>query len=197
MNIVNRCVQDIFKYGNECKGTIALVVIVICLGAVGNRIYCRRKDIECLPVSVFFYRLFVWVCDGAYLVYSFYITFGIRYIGMRREVEWIPFVGVWQRPWEYPLLVENVLLFIPFGILVPLTFCRMRKGRLVVLGAFAVSTLIETAQYVFQCGKTEVDDVILNCLGAMIGYGLFVMGRKRRCVSEQSDIEIPCLYGKG
>lgn len=94
---------------------------------------------------------------------------------MRREVEWIPFVGVWKRPWEYPLLVENVLLFIPFGILVPLTFYKMRKGRLVVLGAFGVSTLIETAQYVFQCGKTEVDDVILNCLGAMIGYGVFVM----------------------
>ena len=178
MNIVSRCVQDIVKYGNECKGMIGLVVIAVCLGAVGKRIYCRKKSIECLPASLFFYKLFIWVCNGVYFVYSFYITFGIRYVGMRREVEWIPFVSVWQRPGEYPLLVENVLLFIPFGILAPLTFYKMRKGKQVALGALVISILIEAAQYVFQCGKTEVDDVILNCLGAMIGYGLFVLGRK-------------------
>ena len=110
MNIVSRCVQDIVKYGNECKGMIGLVVIAVCLGAVEKRIYCRKKSIECLPA--------------------------------------------------------------------PLTFYRIRKGKQVALGALVVSILIEAAQYVFQCGKTEVDDVILNCLGAMIGYGLFVLGRK-------------------
>lgn len=178
MNIVSRCVQDIIKYGNECKGMIGLVVMAICLGAVGKRIYSREKGVECLPASRFFYRLFIRVCNGAYFVYSFYITFGIRYVGMRREVEWIPFVSVWQRPGEYPLLVENVLLFIPFGFLMPLTFYKMRKGKQVALGALVISILIETVQYVFQCGKTEVDDVILNCLGAMIGYGLFVLGSR-------------------
>lgn len=178
MNIVSRCVQDIVKYGNGCKEKIGLVVMAICLVAVGKRIYCRKKGIECLPASHSFYRFFIWVCNGAYFVYSFYITFGIRYVGMRREVEWIPFVSVWQRPGEYPLLVENVLLFIPFGILAPLTFYRMRKGKQVALGALVISILIEAAQYVFQCGKTEVDDVILNCLGAMIGYGLFVLGSR-------------------
>ena len=105
----------------------------------------------------------------------------MRYVGERREVQWIPFDGTWERPWEYPLLVENVLLFVPFGILAPLTWTRIRSGKMVVAGAFVVSVIIEAAQYVFRCGKTEVDDVILNCLGAMIGYGVFVLGRKRRC----------------
>ena len=66
MNIVSRCVQDIVKYGNECKGMIGLVVMTICLGAVGIWIYCRKKGIECLPASRFFYRLFICVCNGAY-----------------------------------------------------------------------------------------------------------------------------------
>ena len=46
------------------------------------------------------------------------------------------------------------------GILVSLTFYRMRKGKQVALGALVISILIEAAQYVFQCGKTEVDEVI-------------------------------------
>ena len=112
MNVLSRCVQDIVKYWHECKGMIIFVAIVICIGAFGNRIHCRKKGVVCLPESIFFYRLFIWICNGAYFVYSIYITFGMRYVGMRREVEWIPFVGVWKRPWEYPLLVENVLLFI-------------------------------------------------------------------------------------
>ena len=46
-----------------------------------------------------------WSCDNGDMLWS------------SREVEWIPFVSVWQRPGECPLLVENVLLFIPFGII--------------------------------------------------------------------------------
>ena len=45
MNILNRCVQDIVKYWHECKGMIALVAIVICIGAFGNRIHCWKKGV--------------------------------------------------------------------------------------------------------------------------------------------------------
>lgn len=176
--------QDIIKYWNECRGLIILAVIGVWVVAIGIWIYRRKRGLEYLEGASFFHRIFIWSCNSAYFVYAFYITFGMRYVGERREVQWIPFYGVWERTWEYPLLVENVLLFIPFGILLPFTWARFRNGKQVVVGAFVVSIIIEAAQYVFRCGKTEVDDVILNCLGAMIGYGAFVLGRKIRCINK-------------
>ena len=93
--------------------------------ALSIRMYRRKAGLECLAESVFCRGLFIWICNSVYFVYAFYITFGMRYVGERREVQWIPFDGIWERPWEYPLLVENVLLFVPFGILAPLTWTRI------------------------------------------------------------------------
>lgn len=184
MNVISRCIQDIIKYWNECWWMIVLAAMGTFVMALGIRMYRRKAGLECLVLPVFYYRLFIWLCNSVYFVYAFYITFGMRYVGERREVQRIPFDGVWERPWEYPLLLENVLLFVPFGILMPLTWTRFWSGKMVGIGAFVVSVIIEVAQYVFRCGKTEVDDVILNCMGAMIGYGVFMLGRKIRCVSK-------------
>ncbi len=178
MNVISRCIQDIIKYWNECRWIVGLVVMGICIWTVGSEVYRRKKDVEIVSLLTGCYKLLLRICNGVYFAYAFYITFGMRYVGERREVQWIPFDGVWERPWEYPLLVENVLLFIPFGILIPHTYVRMRSGKRVLMGALATSVMIEVAQYVFRCGKTEVDDVILNCLGAIVGYGLFVIGSK-------------------
>lgn len=174
MQIISRCIQDIIKYWNECWWMIGLVVISVCVAAVMIQLYRKKQGMECLAMSAFCYRLFVYSCNSVYLFYSFYVTFGMRYVGMRREVKWIPFEGIWTRPWEIPLLIENVLLFVPFGVLLPVTFSKIRSWKIVLTSAGLYSILIEVLQYVFRCGKSEVDDCILNCLGAMIGYGLFL-----------------------
>lgn len=179
MSIVSRCIQDIIKYWKECREIVFIVVLVIFVVAAGVRIYRRKNGLKYDSVAVFCYKVLVAVCDSIYVTVSFYITFGMRYVGERQEVQWIPFEEVWGNIWELPLLVENCLLFVPFGILTPLTFYRFRNWKKIAKYAFLLSILIESAQYIFQCGKTEVDDVILNCLGAMVGYGLFVLVSKR------------------
>ena len=65
----------------------------------------------------------------------------------------------------------NVFLFIPFGFMLP--WCAEKLQRLwkVLLIAAAFSILIEAAQYFLRIGYCELDDVIHNTLGAMIGYG--------------------------
>lgn len=176
MEITRRCVQDILLYGNQCKEWILLVVVLICIITVAAQIVQTKKGLCSVDFHTFFYKLFVYIFDAVYLTYSFYVTFGMRYIGMRQEVKWIPFKGIWTTPWEIPLLVENILLFLPFGILAPLTFSRFRNWKMVLKSAVVCSALIEVLQYIFQCGKSETDDCILNCLGAMIGYGLFACG---------------------
>ena len=75
--------------------------------------------------------------------------------------------------------VANILFFIPFGLLFPrgLIFPNQpwsgKTGRglkPVLLSALVFSVSIETIQYVATLGVTELDDVICNTLGAVIGF---------------------------
>ena len=61
--------------------------------------------------------------------------------------------------------LSNIAFFIPYGILFP-----VKKCYVVLVSSFVFSVLIETAQYVYRLGLCELDDVICNTLGAMIGF---------------------------
>lgn len=185
MGIINRCIQDIIKYWNECWKYAVLIAGVICFAAIIIRLYRKKSGAEIESVKSFMYKLLFLLCDSIYLTYSFYITFGMRYVGERQEVQWIPFADVWNNPWEIPLLIENILLFIPFGLLAPFTSYRFRSKKVILIGTVITSLCIEELQYVFRCGKTEVDDVILNSIGGMIGYGLFsILWNKKERIKE-------------
>ena len=61
--------------------------------------------------------------------------------------------------------IENVLLFIPFGLLFP-----KNDYRVVLLSGFLMSICIETVQYFGCLGLCELDDVICNTLGSLSGF---------------------------
>ena len=64
--------------------------------------------------------------------------------------------------------IKNILAFIPFGYLFP-----QRKSIIkAVLAAAFFSLFIETVQYVFNVGWCEVDDILSNAFGALIGSWL-------------------------
>ena len=65
-------------------------------------------------------------------------------------------------------LLGNIGLFIPFSIILILVF-RIKNGVVVMLSAFLFSLCIELIQYVFHLGVADVDDILLNTLGALIG----------------------------
>lgn len=67
-------------------------------------------------------------------------------------------------------LFLNVLMMVPFGILVPLIHERLNKFSYAFLSGMMVSIVIETVQLVFRLGECDIDDVISNTLGAAIGY---------------------------
>ncbi len=68
--------------------------------------------------------------------------------------------------------VMNVVVFIPLGSLLGLAFKKMNWKKVVLLGG-ALSILIETLQYVLERGFAEVDDVMHNIAGCLIGYGIY------------------------
>ena len=74
-------------------------------------------------------------------------------------------------------MVGNMLLFLPFGVLVPWYCARGRSLRAVLLAALCVSTAIESLQFVERAiglsRSTDIDDVILNVTGALIGLACY------------------------
>jgi glycopeptide antibiotics resistance protein len=89
----------------------------------------------------------------------------------KRSVNLVPFSRASGSPAES---VDNVLVFIPFGVLLSVTCKRLgfwSKLLVVLLASLAA----ESIQYLFAIGATDITDVITNTVGGLIGiigYGL-------------------------
>lgn len=94
----------------------------------------------------------------------------------------VPFVEI-RRFWVYRKqlgflavftnLFGNVAGFLPFGFILPLIIHRMRSGLLITLMGFGLSATVEIIQLFTKVGSFDVDDLILNTVGAALGYLLF------------------------
>jgi glycopeptide antibiotics resistance protein len=71
-------------------------------------------------------------------------------------------------------LVGNIILLVPVGFLVPFIYRDITWKKSIVLAA-ASGLVIEVAQVLLHVGIFDIDDVILNALGVMLGYGAFVV----------------------
>lgn len=70
-------------------------------------------------------------------------------------------------------LFGNILAFIPFGIFLPAIFSKMRHLGFIVLHSFWLSLFIELFQLLSHFGEFDVDDILLNCFGALLGYCIY------------------------
>ena len=65
-------------------------------------------------------------------------------------------------------ILGNIVVLIPLGIYSAVL--RKNKGFLLSLfGVFSISFLFELLQFVFARGASDIDDIILNCVGGLIG----------------------------
>lgn len=68
----------------------------------------------------------------------------------------------------------NIALLIPLGFLLPFVYQNITWKKTLVL-AVAAGLAIETTQTVLRVGIFDIDDVILNALGVMLGYWAFLV----------------------
>lgn len=75
-------------------------------------------------------------------------------------------------------LVGNVMLFLPFGLLLPSLFNNVNSFQKVIFITLLISFGLELIQLFTVLGTFDVDDVILNVLGANIGFGMYILAKE-------------------
>ena len=82
----------------------------------------------------------------------------------------------------------NIVLFMPFGFLLPTIWPQFRKMKNTVCAGFFFSLAIELNQ-LLNNRITDVDDLFTNTLGAIIGYFLYSVLFKLICKREEKKLD--------
>lgn len=98
----------------------------------------------------------------------------IATINVDFNVNLIPFADIFSNYIQY---VQNIVLFIPLGFMLPLLWSKYQNPRKALVCGFLLSLVIELMQ-LLNFRATDIDDLLMNTLGTGIGYLLFWGGRK-------------------
>ena len=72
--------------------------------------------------------------------------------------------------------IMNVVVFIPVGLLLGIAFKQVTWWKVLLVGC-SISAVIELLQFFFMRGFSELDDVMHNTLGCLIGFGFMIILR--------------------
>lgn len=102
----------------------------------------------------------------------FKLQFSITALDRVREINLIPFYYKEEISFHATEVLENVLIFVPFGIYLCLVFQRSRlRSKLLFIAG--MSMLLEVCQYVLAVGISDITDLITNISGGLIGIFLY------------------------
>lgn len=97
------------------------------------------------------------------------IVFFCREPGSRVGTD-LRFMGTWGTTMQdHAWVIENIFLFLPFGFLFPVLLPKKKTAWTIPVG-FLCSVAIEYCQLRTGRGFCQLDDVIMNTLGAVIGF---------------------------
>ena len=107
---------------------------------------------------------------AVYLMFTFYLTVVSRASSGNNLIrtEWLEGYKSIHDVYANSENCLNILLFVPIGFLVGLVARKYRLIYAVLVGLF-VSETIECAQLIWQRGTFDVNDLMNNTIGAMVG----------------------------
>lgn len=115
------------------------------------------------------------------VVFIYSMTVFLRPSSENRVLNLIPFwsFSAESADLQNSLYVENlmnVLMFIPFGLLIGCAYRGVSWKKLIIV-ALCFSISIEVLQYIFKRGLAELDDVMNNTMGTIFGFGIYTIIR--------------------
>lgn len=133
--------------------------------------YQRKNNVDWLRHAA------CYVFIGACVLISFATLFlGIRFNLNYGKLNLRPFIWITEvydmgfRPMIEQLIL-NVFMFIPLGFLLPIIFKTLRSFWKTTVCSLGITFFIEFVQY-FTGRSADIDDLIMNLLGGMLGYGV-------------------------
>lgn len=145
--------------------------------------YGKRPFVRHLSIYVFI-GVFLCLLYATILIGISYITFEPAYHLLNvKPFNWIYETYSMGLTMMIKELILNIIMMVPLGFILPIVFKSLRKCWKTVLSVMVISACIETFQY-FIGRSADVDDLIMNTFGGLIGYGIFALLNK-------------CLYSKG
>lgn len=158
-----------------CLGLVCASAMLLILTVLKRIDTVDRSEHRVVIKTVAF---FLWIVYG-YMVLG--ITFLCRAPIFGRQLSLVPFSTPTGNTRLMAYQVENILMFIPYGILMPILLSACRKWYLCLLTGVISSICIETLQYMTMRGKAQIDDVLLNSAGMMIGWAIIhIIYRKKK-----------------
>jgi glycopeptide antibiotics resistance protein len=96
-----------------------------------------------------------------------------------RVLNLIPFDGSYsdRRGLTIGEVIENGLIFVPFGIYISMLRSRWSPARRALVIVVA-SVAFEVIQFAFAIGRADITDVLCNTLGGLIGIGLYAISAR-------------------
>ena len=94
---------------------------------------------------------------------------------IKRFWEYRELLGIWS----VVNLLGNVLIFLPLGFFEPMASYR-RSFLGTAFDGFLISMLVEVFQFISKVGRFDVDDLLLNTLGVVLGYLIFLLCNRMR-----------------
>lgn len=83
------------------------------------------------------------------------------------------YIHYYARLNSFENLFGNILIFVPFGFLIPHAMEKMKYFLWIFLFSFCFIVDIELFQLVTRFGEFDVDDILLNMTGVIVGWGIF------------------------
>lgn len=130
--------------------TVIAVVVSVCSSKEANSVY-----------------LIVYLCALVYFTLIFRETSGVR---VNLKFFWSDKAALTNKE-VWSDVLRNIWLFIPFGTIL----YKLCPKRIILLIPFLISIVIELTQYATGIGFCELDDILNNSIGGMIGYCVGVL----------------------
>ncbi len=158
VNYVNELITGIPLLAYEIVAVFFIIGLMIFIACYGFKRGLQKSSVLLLLEYLF-------------ILYGSTVLF--RETGVEHKYDLQPF-------WSYKaieagsmeLLLENIMnvvVFVPLGFLLGLAFKIMTFSRVLLIGV-SISISIETLQYVLMRGLSELNDVIHNTIGCLIGF---------------------------
>ncbi|WP_154889630.1 VanZ family protein [Longibaculum muris] len=170
--------SSIINLGKECLILAGLFILGIC---VFYGFYCFiQKYVFKKSIQIKKKKFIINILLIGYIIVVLLVTLA----GRARVIQYgisLELFSSYHYAWnnfsivEWRNIILNILMFVPLGFLLPLVHESFKTWWKTYLAGLGLTVFIELSQLIFHLGVFEVDDIMNNAVGCMIGFGIYAL----------------------